>query len=415
MYDAGHDLHVLAYTILFIYTIFAQIGYAYFPEFSVILGAYFGPEIFYNYWFFMFGSFVSSFVLYLFIRKRLTKKIYFIARQSNIRLNNKFFIIFIIFGLSLSWYFISNRFLFKWGGGDSMGGIYFAFLFRLFIGLNLIVYILFRFECNNNLFFKRLSFFLFLIGTIFILLVASASGSRSDILYFLIAIITLELSPFRESLKNRKRKIIFILLITYFTISYLQGVLELRTTGFRENLNIITVLTQDVSSGLTYNLINQLIVQDYFAPSHTLFVSIRYNIIDLFEVVKSNFFNSLFGFNYQTIGASVLEKTSLGFHERGAGWSYHLFVEGFNAMGYFGILYNAIIWNLGMFFLSIYTKTNNEKLNRYILAILALLIMNTMRSQSAMFVRYYWASFLPILFLLLFVLNYKIKYKPINK
>ena len=50
----GHDLHALAFFMLYIYTIFAQIGYAYFPELSDLFGAYFGPMLFYKYWAFMF-------------------------------------------------------------------------------------------------------------------------------------------------------------------------------------------------------------------------------------------------------------------------------------------------------------------------------------------------------------------------
>ena len=54
MIKRGHDLHALAFFTLYIYTIFAQIGYAYYPEFSDLVGAYFGPKLFYKYWAFMF-------------------------------------------------------------------------------------------------------------------------------------------------------------------------------------------------------------------------------------------------------------------------------------------------------------------------------------------------------------------------
>ena len=56
MIKRGHDLYALSFFSLYIYTIFAQIGYAYYPELSMFVGAYFGPNLFYKYWAFMFFS-----------------------------------------------------------------------------------------------------------------------------------------------------------------------------------------------------------------------------------------------------------------------------------------------------------------------------------------------------------------------
>ncbi|NQV77893.1 MAG: hypothetical protein HQ490_06000, partial [Lutibacter sp.] len=79
----GDDLYVIGYTTLFIYSIFAQIGYAYFPEFSILLGAYFGADLFYEYWGFMFFSFVSSFLLYLLIKPYKSRPPFYGIKESN--------------------------------------------------------------------------------------------------------------------------------------------------------------------------------------------------------------------------------------------------------------------------------------------------------------------------------------------
>ena len=42
MLKREHDLYALSFFSLYIYTIFAQIGYAYFPELSMFVDAYFG-------------------------------------------------------------------------------------------------------------------------------------------------------------------------------------------------------------------------------------------------------------------------------------------------------------------------------------------------------------------------------------
>ena len=74
MIKRGHDLYALAFFSLYVYTIFAQIGYAYFPELSMLEGAYFGPQLFYDYWIFMFFSFVFSFLLYKKFNSKYEKK-----------------------------------------------------------------------------------------------------------------------------------------------------------------------------------------------------------------------------------------------------------------------------------------------------------------------------------------------------
>lgn len=408
------DLHVLAYLVLFIYTIFAQIGYAYFPEYSIILGAYYGPEMFFEYWFFMFGSFVMSFMLYSYMHKRYRRRIYFVVKESGTGVNSNFIILYIIMGFGLYFYFTENKALFQWGGSQAMGGIYFGHLFRLFSGYTIIIYYIFRDNGHIGNLSRKLSLLPLLAGTNFILVVSSAAGSRSDILYLFLAIITFEASPFRAFLKYRKRGIISIIFIVYVLVSYLQVLLISRTGASIDGMDFMTILSLELLSGDTSDIANRLIVQDYFSPSHTLFVSIKYGIIDIYEVIISNIANSLFGFGYPTIGETIINRSNLGVYTRGTGWAYHHFVEGYNAIGISGIFYNALIWNLGLFFWTIHSKTDNKKLNRYVLPLLAYFIMNTMRSQSAMYIRYYWSSFLPLLLVLLYTFKYKIKYRNLK-
>lgn len=68
MLGRGDDLYALAYLTLFIYTIFTQIGYVYYPELSQNISGsdvYFGQGLFYDYWLFTFFSFFVSFLVYL--------------------------------------------------------------------------------------------------------------------------------------------------------------------------------------------------------------------------------------------------------------------------------------------------------------------------------------------------------------
>ena len=74
MLKRDHDLHALAFLTLYIYTVFAQIGYVYFPELSQLYGVYYGQTLFYKYWTFMFLSFLFTFLLYLKINPKGQKK-----------------------------------------------------------------------------------------------------------------------------------------------------------------------------------------------------------------------------------------------------------------------------------------------------------------------------------------------------
>jgi hypothetical protein len=83
----------------------------------------------------------------------------------------------------------------------------------------------------------------------------------------------------------------------------------------------------------------------------------------------------------------------LGFdNERGVGWAYHYFVEGYNAMGLIGVFYNALFWNLGMILWLRLTRSNNKRHNKAMTAILALIIAHylVMKGQTATFIKFYW-------------------------
>ena len=86
---------------------------------------------------------------------------------------------------------------------------------------------------------------------------------------------------------------------------------------------------------------------------------------------------------------------------RGVGWAYYLLAEGYNAIGWLGVLYNALVWNLGMLIWSRFASSNNEKANFALNAIMSMLIINVMRSQSFLFIRYLWLFIVPCFLILL--------------
>ena len=119
-----------------------------------------------------------------------------------------------------------------------------------------------------------------------------------------------------------------------------------------------------------------LLFQDYYHPSHTLFISMYYDIIDPLEVIKSNLANSLVLLKYPYLTTTIVARESGEMEGRGIGWGYHYFVEGFNAMGFLGVFYNALFWNLGMLLWMKLTQSNNRMHNRVMLSLTVLSLIH---------------------------------------
>ena len=410
MMKRGHDLHALAFFALYIYTIFAQIGYAYFPELSDLVGAYFGPILFYKYWTFMFFSFVFTFLLYKKMNPANDNKYVYIVKSTRLNYGEYFFfLIVILLYLILNQYFIQYRGLFGYGGGTPMGGPWFGIGFWMYTLCTLILFTLAR-DKSNKIKKRIFSFALFIICTLFFIEVSIASGVRSTILYFFIAIAFYELTPIIKTIKYQKRKIFILMVSAFFVISTLKILRDIRLQD--ENISFSSIFNYESSESKFSDqaLSAAILTQDYHLPSHTLFVSMQFNIIDPLEVVRSNLANSLVTLKYPYLTTTILER-GLGIeNDRGVGWSYHYFVEGYNALGLLGVFYNALFWNLFMALWSRLSRSNDRRHNKVMLSISVLVIVLVMKTQNSAFIQFYWMILLPGLVLLLLANNSTIEF-----
>tara|TARA_B110001450_G_scaffold219842_1_gene214998 strand:- start:7260 stop:8519 length:1260 start_codon:yes stop_codon:yes gene_type:complete len=412
MIKKGHDVHAMAFFILYIYTIFTQIGYAFFPELSIFISAYFGPMLFYKYWAFMFFSFVFTFLLYTKINPKNDKINVYSVRSASLNHGEYiFFLIAILLYLGLTIYFDKYRGIFGYGGGTPMGGPWFGIGFWMYTLCVFILYTLFR-DKSNKIKKRRFSFILFLIFTEFFLRVAIASGVRSTILYFFLMLAFYELSPIINTIKYHKRKIFVFIGAGLLVLSMLTILRTLRTQGKDIDYSSFSKYESSDSkfSASDQGLAQVIILQDWFLPSHTLFISMHYKIIDPIEVFKSNFFNSMVKFKYPFLSTRIVQRVTGSKDDRGAGWSYHYFIEGYNAVGLLGIFYNALFWNLGMLLWIRLSQSNNRRHNKAMSSIFALIIVLVMRSQTSAFIQFYWLILLPGLGLLLLANNSKIAF-----
>lgn len=406
MFRRGDDIRALSYFMLYVYTIFSQIGYVFYPYLSKGMSLYFGEEIYYDYWIFVFLSFVGSFIVYrLFF---INKKDYYVFKIMQ-KTNNYSQLFYIFFStaylLIIAIYFILNKENIQYGSGNALGSLWYALFYRIYICNALILYMLYR-NTNRNLIYNNYILTVLLLSILLILNISFTSGARSDIIFLFLGIVYYELAPFKDIFKKNKKKVTIIILLSFFLVKVLQGVMYLRqgtnNIDLSKALNANNVVSQD-------SFMAEIAVQDYYAPSHTLFISIYYNLVDFKDTFFSNFANSLFGIGYPVITQKVVSKvTNVDYDQRGIGIAYYLFTEGFNAMGWFGIIYNSIIWNLGMWLWLKFAKSNDHKYNKFVLAIIAMFSISLIRNQAGFFIKFLWMYMIPSLILLVKAFNYKI-------
>lgn len=397
MFRKGDDVQAFFFFFLYLYSIFAQIGYVYFPELSMLMRAYFGIELFYKYWLFIFLSFVGTYFVYCFLLPKKLSSISYVIREGCHR-NASFLSINVLLLIILYVYFVQNRSLFGWGGASPMGNVWFVIGFRIHTICTFILYALLRSKSKTSLVFKLL----FIVDFIFFLQVTFAAGVRSAIVSFFMSILFFELFPFFYSLKYRKKKILRFLGLSVCLVIALSALLNIRA---QETVSI-TSLVKSGEQENDQSFYEKILMQDYYAPSHTLFVSMRYEYVDFWETMKSNFANSLVKMNYPYLTEKIVAIVN-GTQERGVGWAYHLFVEGYNAWGMLGFIYNAFILNLGILLWSFFYNSNNLFFNRIMLSFVASLIIGATRGQSCAFIQSSWMFLIPAIFLLVLATNSK--------
>lgn len=229
-----------------------------------------------------------------------------------------------------------------------------------------------------------------------------STGGRSSIVYLLIAFLVFEFAPLGSSIRRRPRLAVGLLAMLPILFWLMQALLLVRsqsTVSFYDLADAAINLPGMIElSGLDWKLL--LFEQDPLYPASNLFIAFSYDLVDFMAVLSSNLANSLVFLQHPTL-ANILIRTHLGIEDRDVGYAYYLFVEGFMAVGWAGIIYNGIVWTLGMRMWQWFYTTNNAFFSKGVMCILAFLIVPVMRSQSSAFVKLLWMFGLPAIGLLL--------------
>lgn len=381
------------YFFLFIYSIFAMIGYCFYPELSILVKAYFGKEYFYQFYIFNFLSFICFYLLFIFVNKYGFRfsKLKVVKYKGNIFSFYLLTFLLLFYGYNY-FYIIANYSMISYGNAsnpdflDSQDIFYkiYAISFKSLTPLALIFYLQFRLK----LFFNGVSIlnkshlrllFIFSIVTLFFF--SYKMGSRTDIVAFIIGAFIFEFNMGLDF-----KKILRIVSISFVILSLLLILEEIRLEGNVEEKDL--------------TLFQTIIFKDYYVPAHMLFTIMHYNYIDPLFVLKSNICNSLVGLNVDYLQMPITELINPGIANRSQGYAFYLFSEGFLFMGFFGFIYNALMLFTGLKIWKILYNSNNHYFNLIIYSLLTTQIANLSRGQSSYFLKDILVFIIPMLFII---------------
>lgn len=379
------------YLFVYLYGLPAQIGYWYFPELSQVLSAYFGEELWFDYYYFILFSMISFFLLfYLFRDFLISRSLGYVYAKASFDFDFRiiafaYIILSLLFQVScmliyfsdISWSSIADEVFM-----DSHLFLKIAVrLFKLSVASNLVLYCIWRNRCTDSL--VSLGIRILLIPSFaFFLFFATKLGNRTDILALIFGIIIFEIIARRTSLK----KISTIVLISLIILTTIES--------FRY---------EDTNARVEYDFLPKILMQDYYAPAHVLFTAMNYKFVDPVEVLLSNAANSLIMLDYPLLQLPVLDLILPNTMTRSSSYAFYTFSEGYLFMGYYGFIYNGIVLILLLTLWRSLAKTNDSEFNEVMLPLLSTMIVNLVRGQSSYFIKYLYTFVIPgiILYLML--------------
>lgn len=384
----------LYYFFLFVYTIFTQIGYAIYPETAIAARAYYGEELFFDYWLFISLSFFAIFLTFmLFWRSNRS------AAEDNLD-NVKtsypsasrkiaFFAIVTAFNTAMIYSFLSNYESIGYAG-DIFPSKLLALGFFTYGSVIMVLYAKLK-TFSSNAFEKFLCQILLLVSLAVVVAISIRSGQRSQILALAIGIASFEfiLSP-----RSFGKKLMKVLPLIITALLFVLVLTNLRMQiGYISPLEFMQLFPAAVGESISLFL-SSVISQDYFAPSLQLFASMYHRLIFPDEVIRSNALNSVVFMGYPYLAETVGKFINPGV-TRTQGYAYYLLTEGYNFAGWFGILYNALVFWGG---LSLWRKLflrGNRNFNDFMTATMAMHALTAVRGQSVYFIRDIYLFLLP--------------------
>lgn len=360
---------------LFVYTVFAQIGYLYYPELSQTINAYYGEEKFVVFNLFIAMSTLCVFcILYWRISRVgfLHYRFQVLCKPSVLSFT-LFYFLSLLFLFLLSYVFIKDFNSLSYQSLPSGDFRVFTILFKINSIFVVALYAVLRFYAKRNI--NILVLLVFLWSLSLAVLGVLKVGSRTDLMSILLGILFYELYfsfVRKELVKTLTKAFIFIVPIVIFALYIEQSrVDELPKVG-----------------------VENLLKKDYFAPSHVLFTAIYYEYINPIKVVVSNLANSLILLNEPYLQEELSNIMRPNSSDRSRSFALHPFTEGYIFMGLMGWIYNGIVLPVLFLVWRWFSRSSNLYFNAFIYGLIGSQLLNLSRGQSSYYIKYAYILFL---------------------
>jgi len=404
------QIFFLAYSILFAYTIFTQLGYLFYPEMldAVSFHQYYGEDAFIHYWIYIFLSFISIFLIFIIFYHKKYKTIFRIKANSSIKKSGESWYILIISSIQiiLAVFLIKNYENLSYVNQAILKNnkLWFYLFFLIGIVLLSLICKIYMEHRRKKIFYSALFFSSFSIFS----LTAIRAGQRIEIAMMFLGFLTLLWYLFRDriKIKHLKLKYVFIIFIICFIgVSLFQGIRIIR--GHSESPGAFFAALKNPKTYLSIFLPKNLIFQDWLVPSLTLMTSMERNIVFPGRVIESNLKVLVPFIRHDSLGgilSRIIDPEGI------TGYGYYILTEGYNFTGFAGFIYSAFIFVLGFRILeSFFAGTDDKLFNSYMFGIMGFLAIEVVRGgQTIVFLRGIYLYFLPAIILFILMSNRKV-------
>jgi hypothetical protein len=395
-----HRIFAIYYGFLFLYGFSTGFGYVFMPrDISAAYGGqYYGVGAFYPYIEFIFLSMLAIWVGFMFIFWKQDFEQDNIVKNKvgeSIYLKFTFAYLVIIYG-GLIWLIVLSSYeTLAYDYQAPIKGVRGVFLLIKLggvVGLLLFVKVILADKLRDKAYYLALILWVLLPWIIIMV----RQGSRDEI--FALTLACMYYSGVRQPLKKSRT---ISLVVAGVLLTYILLTLQVaRRAGQVSFIEFISLLLQpgDLLQDYVFS-IDGLILQDFTGPALVLMTSIEFDLIFTLEAIKSLLLNGAVLIGYPTLGYTVsrIVKTNLFYQWEGFG--YYILAEGYNLVGWLGIIYNGVMFNAGLYLWTRLSKVGNRKLRLFLEAVVVMQAIDVIRGQSSTFLRATYTLIIPAILL----------------
>ncbi len=409
--------HVFAimWGLIVLYTVFTQVAYLVFPDelaghagsnAAIFLR---GSDAFFQYWLFVNASMLSLFVLRVCVRSVAKNRIPKLSLQSVQRRPNAPWValgvvggytvalVLVVAVLNGQVSYLDN----SWK--DARVVAFLVFLFPLFT--------LFSIDQVWHGQLRRRYLALLLVMLLTMLVFMLASGDRNGIATTALGFIVLAVARPRA---GRKVKFVPIVLIGSVTALALLTVLLVRSERHTGELALASL--PRIFSASTYDADSvgaDLVFEDYWVPSLTLLYSIDESWISQRDAVIATASNVVPFTDRPALDEAFAARVGKS-KSRHVGFGFFILTEAFLVARWWGIVYIAVVLNLGLLLWDAVIPGRTERGRAFMLALVAMSSLLVARGQSFMIIKSLFLILLPGAYLLSLACGRRLGWRPTN-